>query len=361
MTDWLRTSLIAFGLAISTASFAQENPDDWRWFEVEVLVFKHTETADIEEFPWHPPRQVEVANDPLSEFYAPNFYGMLHDIPTCPNSEQKLQVRSVFCAQADEIDPFAAPWYQPARILSGFKHAPATVINGLGGDMTQSSGPYLLPNTAHTFNDFRDQLERRNIGTPLLHVTYRTPVFTRSANNKIRLFGGRNFGQDFLPSGYEQPPFAHVKATDNNRESEPQLFEELEVLLEQVQQGSLSLSYRDHRTPNPPPLLPEREHTERATPVWELDGTLHIYLVGNYLHIDSDLELRTPQKVRFNQRELPAQLEQALQVERITSQFLRSYRLDQLRRVISHETHYFDHPQIGLVVQIRRTDLSARR
>ena len=94
--------------------------------------------------------------------------------------------------------------------------------------------------------------------------------------------------------------------------------------------------------------------------MWELDGTLHIYLVGNYLHIDSDLELREPQRVQFNQRELAAQIEQALQPQ-LDSKFLRSYRLNQLRRVISHETHYFDHPRLGLVVQIRRTELSARR
>ena len=29
-----------------------------------------------------------------------------------------------------------------------------------------------------------------------------------------------------------------------------------------------------------------------SKPVWELDGTLHIFLVGNYLHIKGDFNLR---------------------------------------------------------------------
>ncbi|OZB04708.1 MAG: hypothetical protein B7X54_07285 [Idiomarina sp. 34-48-12] len=361
MTVWLRTTLLALGLSSASLAIAQESPADWRWFEVEVLAFKQAPTSDAEAFPWHPPRQIEARHDPISGYYAPNFFALLNDLPLCPSTDETLTIRPVFCAQSDEVDPFGHPWYQPSRILSGFEQAPAQVIDGSGGDMLTSSGPYLMPAETHLFNDFREQLMRRNVGTPLLHVTYRTPVFTRSEGYTVRLFGGRNFGQEFLPSGYEQPPFALIESATADEEQQPQLFEELEALLSRVNQQEIQISYRDHGTPNPPPLIPERSRSQRAVPVWELDGTLHIYLVGNYLHIDSDLELRSPQQVQFNQRELAAQVEQALQVNRSTSRFLRSYRLDQLRRVISHETHYFDHPKLGLVVQIRRTDLSARR
>ncbi|SFR37862.1 Peptidoglycan-binding protein, CsiV [Pseudidiomarina maritima] len=361
MTVWLRTALITLGLSSTPVAIAQETPADWRWFEVEVLAFKQAPNSDAEAFPWHAPRQVDARHDPLSGYYAPNFFALLNDLPLCPNDEESISMRPVFCAQADEVDPFATPWYQPSRILSGFAQAPQQVIDGLGGDMLTSQGPYLMPAETHLFNDFREQLVRRNVGTPLLHVTYRTPVFSRSEGYTVRLFGGRNFGNEFLPSGYEQPPFSLVETAAIDTEQQPQLFEELELLLSQINQQQIKLSYRDHGTPNPPPLLPDRERSQRAEPVWELDGTLHIYLVGNYLHIDSDLELRSPQQVQFNQRELAAQVEQALQTNRSNSRFLRSYRLDQLRRVISHETHYFDHPNLGLVVQIRRTDLSARR
>lgn len=341
----------------SMAAAAQESPDDWRWFDVEVLVFKHTATDHNESFPWHPPRQFDATNDLLSSFYAPNFRAFLHALDVCPTQQP---TRPVFCAEADELDPNRL-WYSPERIMSGFARAPATVVDGFGGDMYRQNKPFLLPKQTFEFNEFREQLVRRNVGEPLLHATYRTPVFNRTDDYTVRLFGGRNFGQEFLPNGYEQPPFVPLKAAaDDSAQRVPQVFEEIATLFERIEQQELFLSYRDHRTPNPPPLLTPRARTERPMPVWELDGLLHIYLVGNYLHIDSDLELREPQQVRFNQRELAAQVEQALQPQ-LNSTFLRSYRLNQLRRVISHETHYFDHPRFGLVVQIRRTELSARR
>lgn len=357
MTTWLRNSIIAVMGLCSMSADAQQSPADWRWFDVEVLVFKHAPNDENESFPWHPPRQFEAQNDLLSAFYAPDFSAFLHALDICP--EENL-TRPVFCAMPSELDPYSV-WYDPARIMSGFSAAPATIISGYGGDMQTQPGPFLLASEEFVFADFREQLIRRNVGTPLLHATYRTPVFNRAENYKVRLFGGRNFGPEFLPNGYPQPPFIALEpAAEHSSKQVPQLFEELESLLNRVEQQQLQLSYRDHRTPNPPPLLAARERSERPTPVWELDGTLHIYLVGNYLHIDSDLELREPQRVQFNQRELAAQIEQALQPQ-LDSKFLRSYRLNQLRRVISHETHYFDHPRLGLVVQIRRTELSARR
>ncbi|MDF4825758.1 CsiV family protein, partial [Vibrio parahaemolyticus] len=34
--------------------------------------------------------------------------------------------------------------------------------------------------------------------------------------------------------------------------------------------------------------------------------------------------------------------------------FLKSYRLDQKRRMRSGETHYLDHPLMGMIIQVRR-------
>src|SRR5690554_2746053 len=290
MSAWLRNGLLVLGSVFAAATAtAQESAADWRWFDVEVLVFKHAPSNNVESFPWHPPRQFSGHHDPLSAYFAPNFVAFLHDLDICPSAEESM-TRPVLCAESHEVDPFAEPWYNPNRIMSGYSAAPATVVDGFGGDMYSQSEPFLLAQETFEFDDFREQLERRNVGTTLLHVTFRTPVFNRANNHKIRLFGGRNFGQEFQSTGYEQPPFRDISLTTDDKPT-PQLFEELEHLLDNVQQQQLQLSYQDHRTPNPPPLLAARDHDERSEPVWELDGQLHIYLVGNYLHIGSDLEL----------------------------------------------------------------------
>lgn len=361
MRAWLRNGIIAFCTICTSAVFAQDEPETWRWFEVEVLVFKHLDPSSAESFPWQPPTQKASQHDLLSSIYAPNFIGLIHDLPLCPEANEEVVLRPVFCAQPHEQDPFAQPWYQPQRILSGFGQAPVQVINGFGGDISTSQQPFLMPATTAEFDRFRQQLEQRGVGQTLLHTTFRTPVFGREQQHHFRLFGGKNFGADFAPTGYQQPPYKGVELAAEDNEQTPQLFDEIELLLPRVANNEVHLSYRDLGTPNPPPYQQPRDPAERPTPVWELDGNLHVYLVGNYLHIESDLELREPQVVRFNQRELAAQVEYALQNQATTTKFLRSYSLNQVRRVISHETHYFDHPRLGLAVQIRRTELSARR
>ncbi|WP_369742427.1 CsiV family protein [Pseudidiomarina sp. PP-1MA] len=358
------------------------DPESWRWFEVEVLVFKHLDADTSENFPWLAPRQLRPTHDLLSSYYAPDFWALLFDLPVCPEAgteaeSSAIRAPSLWCAQQAELDlEQRRPWYQPELMLRSLAQAPTKVISGYNGDINTATRPFLLDASQHQLTEMREQLERRRVGTPLLHVTYRTPVFTRNQNYSLRLFGGKNYGHEYAPSGYQLPPV--VSATDlpsqpkaaltESEATAPaseQLFTELNWLLEQANQQQLQLNYSDTGTPNPPPLRQPRPDNQRTEAVWELDGLLHIYLVGNYLHIDSQLELREPQAVRFNQRQLSAQVEQALQqltaTESTSDWFLRSYRLEQLRRVISHETHYFDHPKLGLVVQIRRTDRSARR
>ncbi|QSA20002.1 hypothetical protein JV197_08680, partial [Vibrio furnissii] len=36
--------------------------------------------------------------------------------------------------------------------------------------------------------------------------------------------------------------------------------------------------------------------------------------------------------------------------------FLKSYRMDQKRRMRSGETHYLDHPLMGMIIQVRRVN-----
>lgn len=106
-------------------------------------------------------------------------------------------------------------------------------------------------------------------------------------------------------------------------------------------------------------------------PLYQLDGKLQIY-VEHYLYADVELDLKapsvrevtleTPDQTELNQ-ELSDQ-EQVVQVglmEDVTptvhkQEFLKSYRFDQKRRMRSTETHYLDHPLMGVIVQVRRVN-----
>ncbi|POF58615.1 hypothetical protein CRN58_13170, partial [Vibrio vulnificus] len=106
-------------------------------------------------------------------------------------------------------------------------------------------------------------------------------------------------------------------------------------------------------------------------PLYELDGTLQVY-VQHYLFIETALDLKEPsvREITLEATPLEENAEQLGQVDgnvqlgnltEVTptvtvEQFLKSYRMDQKRRMRSGETHYLDHPLLGMVIQVRRVE-----
>ncbi|MGF1696079.1 peptidoglycan binding protein CsiV [Vibrio lamellibrachiae] len=119
-------------------------------------------------------------------------------------------------------------------------------------------------------------------------------------------------------------------------------------------------------------------------PLYELDGKLQIY-VQHYLYAETQLDLKSPsvRKVTFEEKPLendfdvaqldteqpkaePLEVDSTVLVgnmENVTptveiEEYLKSYRMDQKRRMRSTETHYLDHPLLGIVIQVRRVEQS---
>lgn len=136
-------------------------------------------------------------------------------------------------------------------------------------------------------------------------------------------------------------------------------------------------------------------------PVYELDGTIQVY-VQHYLFLNSKLDLKSPsvrevvvkpplvspssfeqqtdldridtgsqlsdtgfnsdsmstnnQLSGFEQAEPTVQFDNLKPVEETVEveQFLKSYRMDQKRRMRSGEIHYLDHPLMGVIIQVRK-------
>lgn len=371
---WYRNRLAKLALAgvlaassLAPAVSAQQLPEQdlWRWFEVEVLVFAQRDAGNsVESFPWQGPQNYQdYAYNPLPSIYVPDISALLADLPECaaPAVIPEFTRERLMCASPWELDPWLPMnWQRQERMLRQLVAAPADVINGPGGAVGEAAAPFLAPAAQLELSDMREQLVRRGTGTPLLHLSWYQPVFEDDANYKVRLFGGRNFADTFALSGYALPTEPPALTALSTAASSPELglAERLQQLATLQREQQLDFRAAAQDQPLPAPTAAELEAP--VAPLWQLDGTMHIYLVGNYLHIDSDLELREPTEVEWQPADLTAQADLALE-PLSDKRFLRSFKLDQLRRVISHETHYFDHPKLGVVVQIRRTDLSARR
>ncbi|MEZ9329062.1 hypothetical protein BCS96_12685 [Vibrio breoganii] len=116
-----------------------------------------------------------------------------------------------------------------------------------------------------------------------------------------------------------------------------------------------------------------------AQPLYELDGAIQVY-VQHYLFVETELDLREPgvRSVTFTEK-TPDELKdsenfavladteaensnvqagnlQEVSPEKVEEQFLKSYRMEQKRRMRSSETHYLDHPLMGMIIQVRRVE-----
>ncbi|GLR05254.1 hypothetical protein GCM10007906_28420 [Vibrio hyugaensis] len=104
-------------------------------------------------------------------------------------------------------------------------------------------------------------------------------------------------------------------------------------------------------------------------PLYELDGKLQIY-VQHYLFAETTIDLREPaiREVRIESQPSEQMTNELGEVDgnvqvgnlaevspTITEEkFLKSFRMDQKRRMRSSETHYLDNPLMGMIIQVRR-------
>ncbi len=394
-----RAKVVGLAFAVAVSAFFALTPTafaanaDYRWFEVEVMVFRHLSAPDTDEelFPNAiTPITVQGALDLISPQLNPHkLRGFIAALPVCtwvrdlPDGvgEFKLnQTKSMFppLPTLKTNDIFCR--YHEHAIVTDNLYSPTpadpgmevwdktpTVISGSGGDMNEQTGPFLLEHEHLSFNLLKSQLERRGLARTILHTSWRQPIFNRHASQYLRLFGGHNFTREFDYFGFtkhpENEPLDEEHTTPllfADKNPSQQQLNRLEELLSAIDQGKFRFVRPAQseqllaKTPiNPPRGLPKS--------VWELDGLFRIYLVGNYLHIDTELNLREPESVSQQLSSVEDQANAWLHDEVEQVPFLRAYHLKQLRRVISHERHYFDHPKFGMVVEIRRTDLSQRR
>ncbi|RUO81509.1 hypothetical protein CWI84_01765 [Idiomarina tyrosinivorans] len=359
LRNWIK--VIGFTSLVLGPLTATANSDDWRWFEVEVLVFKQNPNVDVEErFPLTVTDiPTKYSRDLLSAFYLNDYSAIKSGLPIC--SEPPWQQLDVACRFEDENALLTIPGnpFAPPNLLDSMQSTPV-VIDGPGGDINMAQQPFLLPKSALQLTELRQNLQRSYNAKPLLHVAWRQPVFSRNVGRKIRLFAGKQYTQSYRYRGLPK-----VSSTLAN--NKPVIVDPIQHRVEQVEQLLSKLKLH----PQAFKQLPEGEEQQAQADnvsaellpdrVWEFDGLIHVFLVGNYLHIDTDFNLREPVHTDQAAVTLQQQAEQLLNEDNQQQSFLRAYHFNQLRRVISHETHYFDHPKLGVVVQIRRTDLSARR
>ncbi|GLP94888.1 CsiV family protein [Paraferrimonas sedimenticola] len=184
-----------------------------------------------------------------------------------------------------------------------------------------NQAPLLLRDDELQFGEMIANLQRQLRLKPMLHMGWRQGVQPRFKAKAFHLFGGEDLSEQF------------------DRQGLPVQTSELDSLIPQFS------------------FL--QSQTTETQPLWQLEGSLKIYL-DHYLFVETDFVLREPglrkikaEKTLEDSEQVTASNVEVSEVQEEQS-FLYHIPFVQNKRVKSREMHYFDHPKMGVILQIRR-------
>jgi hypothetical protein len=283
------------------------------WFEVEVFVFER-ESSSLEQ--WTnavAPKINDRAVDFITPLISTDITGVAAGLSGCSANDWSTEITP------DCNDPLTS-----STVRSHPSQVPFTIAASSEQQAYIGIGPLLLADSQSKFKDIIRTVSRERNVKPVVHLTWQQNMESQRRSTPVRIFGGKDFSKQFDYHGQQ-------------------------VSGQSQTESSYQLSMNDFST------LGDMTQTEQKKPVWELDGTINIYL-SHYLYIENNLALRKPTQklVESNRSEFNQFNAVNTQVEKTMKPFLQVIPLAQNRRVRSGEIHYFDHPQMGMVMQIRK-------
>lgn len=353
-----RALCLLAGAVLSTALCAQQqNGQEQRWFEVELIVFSQTPTEALKEHfaasttPIKPGRAVDL----ISPVYQPDISNLLSELPLCLQ-DRPLRLADnfapVWMSELCIIEQQVPAWeqhnlFEPRQMLGKvpFPAKLPAVISGLGEHQDK---PYLADVAALQLSDIAAKIARQSGKTLLLHTAWRQAPVTERLAIASRWFGGINYSTAYdywgqpLATAHDnlQPEQAYsalesslVSASFSDADTAPDnMLQQIEQLLQQLAANG-TLPEPDSTGINANVVQDSPALSTLPADVWQLDGLFKLHL-DHYLFVNTEFNLRIP-----------------------LADKLQSIYVRQSRRVISGEIHYLDHPHLGIVLQIRRYEL----
>lgn len=233
--------------------------------------------------------------------------------------------------------------------------------------MMSRNGASLLPSGYYKLNEAYTKLQNHAGFKPLVHVAWRQGDSGSSRSPIFHIQAGQDFSDRFVADGRTIEDANADLSLVPLAAPKPALIEGLETL------------DSDTATLSSGSLL-------------ELDGTMQVY-VQHYLYVNTILDLKVPGQHEFivntpkeekdvitearsfsdevtttETEELSTEATaienpnadvQLGHLEDVTpnteiKEFLKSYRMEERRKMRSGETHYLDHPLMGMIIQVRK-------
>ncbi|KKO44278.1 hypothetical protein WG68_16715 [Arsukibacterium ikkense] len=322
-----------------------------RWFEVELIIFSQAGSSELKEQFNHAVKPIRLGNsfDLVSARYRPDIRPLLQDFSPCPvpaaepesllppalRNWQQWQppFYPLFCIS--EAQPAAWQQHQlyPQRQLNTRLPMPSRLPVQLAANSDHHQNtPYLAADSAFALTDLATKINRLPRQQVLLHTVWRQAAVTERQAIPSRWFAGENYSAVVDYWGQRLDKAATDAADDAlshafYAEQQDDLFYAIDTLLDQLNAAG--------RLEN---FTADEQHVSQISDsisnvpdeVWQLDGLFKLHL-DHYLFVNTEFNLRRPAAGSID-----------------------SVNVKQSRRVISGEVHYLDHPQLGMVLQIRR-------
>jgi len=299
----------------------------------------------------------------------------LEEIIFDPTTYVPYPVDFAFNGTAYQSVPKQAPI---KKVPLTIKHTFEVVSNIEGVDETAITNtlvhdpdkPYLLDEAHLEMTQLVKKFRWQKSTKPLLHIGWRQPMLARHLAKPIHLFGGKDFSTDYDLLGNDKHTVDTFIPEEADDELNTSLNNAYELNVDTTTDPIANININDIVTQLTADTKPS------ALPIWQLDGLLKIYL-NRFLFIESEFDLRKVEQIKqdkilesddvqleerlLNQPVSLIKLEQQPQDELETQWVskLTSHPMKQHRRVRSKEIHYFDHPNMGMVIQIRRFKIPA--
>ncbi|QPG04543.1 hypothetical protein IT774_09840 [Salinimonas marina] len=225
-------------------------------------------------------------------------------------------------------------------------------------DNNDSATARILSPQANELTSLSAQVRSARGLTRLLHTTWRQPVeFGQQNAASVRVFAGKNYARQFDLSGQQRADEVPTLELNNTRfeddnTTEKSFFEQLEAQLESNKDVSFAqMMAASEKNTTLLQAQVKKASVAYNAPIWQVDGYIRVYLKNinrvPYLHIESRMYYRQPVPMTLNDIASGAEPRYELV----------SVPFHQMRRVISKQLHYFDHPLFGMVIKIRRADI----
>ncbi|MFD2165980.1 CsiV family protein [Thalassotalea euphylliae] len=286
-------------------------------------------------------------------------------------TDQTIRLETSNKLLCQDIPETPAEFVQYGEQLADFNQFP---IDELRGELSDSEfvytdQPYLINEESLQLKDIALQLKRSRDFRPMLHFGWRQSLVNRrkpSREPALKIIAGKHYQQTYkeyvdklktrktLDSLRKQDldtfGLDETRQTNENGllivNTEPTPLEtRLNNIYQKLSNNDFSFNTTLSELDDPALAVLDEDSDEGLmidlpiTPNqdWELEGYFRLHL-NHYLHITADFNVAVPTK--------DADPIEAFQYQLIP--------FSQHKRVISKEVHYFDHPYMGMIVQIRR-------